>query len=115
MWIFTRNGFLGLARHPEEPDKLVVQTQTREEMERFVRQLDEAAGHQHEIVPVADGFSRFGTVVEKAVAARFIARLVAEIDYATFTQASRFDFGADPQFLMWVNAGSLQVARVRPE
>ncbi len=84
-------------------------------MEQFVRLLDEVAGQQHEILPVSDGFCRFATVVEKAVAARFIARLVADIDYVTFTQASRFDFGVDPQFILWVNAGGLQVARVRPE
>ena len=115
MWLFTKDGFLGLSRHPEEADKLVVQTQTAGEMEQAVRLLDEVAGHNHEILPVSDGFSRFGTVVEKGVAARFIARLVAEIDYSTFTQATRFDFGADPQFIMWVNGGGLQVARIKPE
>jgi hypothetical protein len=115
MWLFTKDGFLGLTRHPEKPDQLVVQTQTAGEMERFVRLLDEVGGHPHEIVPVSDGFSRFATVVEKAVAARFIARLVADIDYTSFTQASRFDFGADPQFILWLNGGGLQVARVKPE
>ena len=115
MWLFTKDGFLGLTRHPEEADKLVIQTQTSDEMDRFVRLLDEVAGHRHEILPVSDGFSRFAAVVERGVAARFIARLVAEIDYTTFTQATRFDFGADPQFIMWVNGGGLQVARVKPE
>jgi hypothetical protein len=97
------------------PEKLVVQTQTREEMEQTVRMPDEVAGCQHEILPVSDGLSRFATAVDKGVAARFIARLVAEIDYTSFTQASRLDFGADPQFIMWVDGGGLQGARIRPE
>lgn len=88
MWLFTRSGFIGLAQHPLEPDKLVVQTQTREEMEQVVRLLDEVGG-QHEIEQVMDGFCRFATAVNKDVAAQFIARLVVGIDYGRFTQIFR--------------------------
>jgi hypothetical protein len=114
MWIFSRNGFISLAMHPQEADKLVVQTQTSEEMDRIVLLLDEL-GSKHEIERVMDGFCRFATVAHKDVAAQLIARLVVGIDYSRFTQAVNFDFGTDPQFLLWMNTNGLQVARVSPE
>ena len=114
MWIFAKSGFLSLARHPKGADTLVVQTQSREEMEQVVRLLDELAGKKHEIEQVNDGFCRFATAANKDLAVRLVARLISEIDYTTFTQAARFDFGAEPQFLIWVDGGGLQVARTKP-
>ena len=116
MWLFTRNGFVSLAQHPQEQeaDKLVVQTQTREEMERVIRLLDEVGGQPHEVEQAHDGFCRFSTVATKDVAAKVIARLVADIDYSRFTQSVNFDFGADPQYILLMTPVGLQVARVLP-
>ena len=60
MWIFTRNGFIGLAEHPQEGSKLIIQTQTREEIEQVVHLLDQD-GSKHEIEQAMDGFCRFQT------------------------------------------------------
>jgi hypothetical protein len=116
VWLFTRNGFISLTQHPQEQesDKLVVQTQTREEMERVVRLLDEIGG-PHEIERAYDGFCRFGTVANKEVAAQLIARLVVGIDYGRFVQAVNFDFGANPQYVLLMTPVGLQVARVSPD
>jgi hypothetical protein len=114
VWIFSRNGFISLAQHPLEAGKLLVQTQTREEMERVVRLLGEG-GEPHEIERVMDGFCRFATVTTKDVAARMIARLVADIDYSRFTHSVNFDFGADPQYILLMTPVGLQVARVSPD
>lgn len=114
MWIFTKAGFLGLVQHPKEADKLIVQAETREEIEPVLRLLDEIGGTTHEIEGTTDGFSRFATTARKDVAAAAVARLVAEIDYAHFTQAMTFDFGDSPQFLLWTKPTGLQVARVKP-
>ena len=114
MWIFSRQGFIGLAQHPQQADKLVVQTRSREEMEHVVRLLNEG-GDKHEVERVMDGFCRFATVVNKEEAAKVIARLVADIDYSRFTQSVNFDFGADPQYILLMTPVGLQVARVSPD
>ncbi len=123
MWIFTKIGFIGLVQapqppqkpgHPKEPDKLIVQAQARDEIEKIVALLDEIGGTTHEIEQATDGFVRFATVANKDVAAQAVARLVAEIDYGHFTQAVNFDFGSDPQFLLWTKPTGLQVARIKP-
>ena len=101
MWIFTRNGFISLAERPQEGNKLIIQTQTREEMEQVVHCSTMTAAStrlsRRWMVSVAS------TAATKDVAAQVIARLVAGIDYCRFTQAVNFDFGNDPQFLLWMN------------
>ncbi len=114
MWIFTRNGFVGLVQHPQQADKLVFQTQTREEIEQMVRLLDEVGGTMHVVEQATDGFARFTTVTTKDVAAQVAARLVAEIDYQHFVQAMTFDYGTSPQFLIWTQPSGLQVGRIKP-
>ena len=114
MWLFTRLGFIGLAQHPQEPNKLIVQTQTCEEMEQIVVMLDEIGG-QHPIEKTMDGFCRFSTVASKEAAAEMVGQMVTAIDYGRFVQAINFDFGNDPQFLLWMNTSGLQIARVSPE
>jgi hypothetical protein len=114
MWVFSKSGFLSLVRHPKDADTLVVQAQAREELEQIVLLLDELNGETHEIEQVNDGFCRFAVAANRDMAIPLVARLVSEIDYTVFTQAARFDFGADPQFLIWVDGGGLQVARTKP-
>lgn len=114
MWIFTRNGFISLAEHPQEGNKLIIQTQTHEQMQQVVRLLDQD-GSKHEIERTMDGFCRFQAIAKKDVAAQAVAWIVTGIDYGRFTQAVNFDFGSDPQFLLWMNPSGLQVARVSPE
>ena len=63
---------------------------------------------------MSDAAWRFVTLARKNVVAQVIARLVAEIDYAEFIRSVHFDFGADPQFLIWTQPNGLQVARLKP-
>lgn len=114
MWIFTKFGFVGLVKHPQQADKLLWQAQDGKEMKEMARLLDEVGGTTHDVEPASDGFARFATVVSRDVAAQVVARLVAQIDYGHFTQAVTFDFGEDPQFLLWTKPTGLQVARIRP-
>ena len=114
VWLFTRHGFISVTKHPQEPDKLVVQTQTREEIEQVVRLLDEVGG-KHEIERAYDGFCRFAPWPTRRWLAQVIARMVVGIDYGRFTQSVNFDFGADPRFLLCMTPTGLQVSRVSPE
>ncbi len=111
MWIFSRNGFVSLIQHPQKPGSLVVQTQTREEMEQVVRLLD----GKHEIERSYDGSFRFSTIADKDAVAMLVAQLATKIDYSRFTQSVNFDFGTDPRFLLCMSATGLQVARISPE
>lgn len=117
MWFLTRKGFVSLVRHPQESerDKLVVQGRCREDIDAFVGLLDQTAGESHEVQHVGDAAFPFTVVARKAVVAQVVARLVTEIDYSEFVRTVHFDFGADPDFLLWVNAGGLQIGRVKPE
>ena len=115
MWIFTASGFLSLAQHPGDPEMLLVQTQTREEMNRVVQALDEIAGEKHELQPAVEQGCRVATVVRREDVARVLSQMVAEINYSNFTQSVHFDFGDDPRFILWGTDGGLQVARIKPE
>jgi hypothetical protein len=114
MWIFTKAGFIGLAQHPQQDDKLLWQAQSQDEIESMVGLLDEIGGTKHEVEQATDGFARFAVVTAKNIAAQAVARLLAQIDYSHFTQAVNFDFGSDPQFLLWTKPTGLQVARIKP-
>ena len=115
MWLFTKNGHLSLAQHGSDPDCLLVQAQSRVDLDRFVGLLDEIDGQKHEVQATADGDCRFGVVAKKTVSAQAVARLVAEVDYVRFTQSVSFDFGTEPGYLLWMRPNGLQVARVKPE
>ena len=115
MWLFTDSGYLSLAQHPDDPEMLLVQMQSREEMARVVEGLDEIAGEKHELLPAIEQGCRFAVVARRDDVANLLCRMVAAINYDTFTQSVRFDFGADPNFIMWVNDSGLKVARIKPD
>ena len=115
MWIFTANGFLSVVQHPDDTDMLLVQAQDREEMERLVQALDEIAGEKHKLLPAVEQGCRFATVARREDVAAVVSQMVAGINYDTFTQSAHFDFGADPNFILRVGDGGLQVARIKPE
>jgi hypothetical protein len=115
MWLFTKDGHLSLARHPAQPDCLVVYAQLREDMDKFVVLLDEIGGRRHPVQEAAEEGYRFMVTAKRAVVAQAVARTIGEIDYQKFTHSVHFDFGKEPGFLLWTNPTGLQVARVRPE
>lgn len=114
MWLFTRNGFVDLVQHPhpDHTDKLLVRTQIQEDMNAFVRLLDEASGSAHTVEPTFDGDYRFVTSAAKDVVAQVVARLVAGIDYPKFKQAVHFDLGRDNTFVVMLGPNDLQVAKL---
>ena len=115
MWIFTTDGFLSVVQHPNDPELLLVQTQSREEMDRLVQALDDIAGQKHEVVPAEEQGCRFATVAPREDVGGMLLGMVGKINYSTFTESVSFDFGADPRFILWVSERGLQVARVKPE
>jgi len=82
------------------------------EMFRFLRWLDETPNFKW---AMPKGACPFVVVARKAFVAQVLACLVSEIDYGQFMRAIHFDFGDDPNFLLWVAGGGLQVLRVNPE
>ena len=115
MWIFTSKGFVSLAQHPDDPDMLLVQMQSREDMNRIVEALDEIGGRKHELLPALEQGCCIATVARGDDVAKMVSRLVTGINYSRFTQSAHFDFGADPNFIMWVSGNGLQLARVKPD
>ena len=110
MWLFTRNGFVSVVQSPEQPGKLVVQTETAEAMQAVVRHL----GGEHQIEPIIDGYCRFSLVADKVSVAQAVSEMVSEIDYGRFIESARFDFGADPNFFLRIKDGGLEVGRIKP-
>ena len=115
MWIFSKNGHLSVAQHPESHDYFVVHAQLREDIDKFVALLDEIGGERHEVQETAEGNYRFLVMARRAVVAEAVARMVSEIDYERFVHSVHFDFGKEPGFMLWMNPTGLQVARVKPE
>lgn len=114
MWIFSRHGFVDLVQdpRPEQADKLLVRTQIQEDMNAFVRLLDEASGTSHTVEPTFDGDYRFVTIAAKDTVAKAVALLVAGINYPKFKQAVHFDLGRDNTFVVMLGPNDLQVAKL---
>ena len=115
MWIFTTNGFVSLVQHPQEPEMLLVQTRTEEEMAAIVRVLDKIVGHGHRIEHVSDASCPWVVTATRRAVVQMIARWIENIDYTKFVRSVHFDFGNSPEFLLWMSSGGLQVARLNAE
>ena len=113
MWLFTKNGHLSLGQHSSEPGYLVVHTQLREEMDKFVAVLDEVAGQKHEVRETTEGDYHYLVMAQRSVVAEAVSRMIAAIDYAKVMHSVSFDFGEQPGFLLLVNKSGLQVATAR--
>jgi len=115
MWLFTKHGHLSLANNPFEVDHLIVRSQLREDLDKFLALLDEIGGRRHVVQEdVEDGY-RFLVNARKTVVAQAVAHMVSGIDYGRFVQSFHFDFGKEPGFLLWMNPNGLQLARVKPD
>lgn len=115
MWLFTKHGHLSLVNNLFEVDHLIVRSQLREDLDKFVAVLDEIGGRRHAVQDdVEDGY-HFLVSARKTVVAQAVAQLIAGIDYGRFVQSFHFDFGKDPGFLLWMNRNGVQLARVKPD
>ena len=115
MWLLTKHGHLNLVQQGTDPDLLVVQSQTRENLEQVVVALNSVAGHTYEIIATNDGGYRFQVVAARKDIAQTVARLVSEIDYSSLMRSVSFDFGSEPGFVLLMQPNGLQVARINPE
>ena len=52
-------------------------------------------------------------MANKATVAEAVARLITQIDYLEFMRTVRFDFGTQPDCLLFVTANGLEVARLK--
>lgn len=115
MWLFSKHGFIDLVQHPQEPDQLLIRTQLEEDINAFVKALDEANGKQHTIEPIMDGDYRFVVQADRKVVAEVVSRLVAGIDYTSFKQAVHFDLGANSSYVVMLGPHDLQIAKLLKE
>jgi hypothetical protein len=115
MWIFTKDGHLSLGNDPFNPDRLIIHSQLREEMDRFVSILDQIGGQKHEVQPTMEANYRCMVAAKREVVAKAIGKMISEIDYGKFVQSVTFDFGSEPGYLLAVTPTGLQVARVQPQ
>jgi len=115
MWIFSKHGHLNVVQQEGEPNSLVVQSQTKVDIDRFVTLLDEGGGNRHEVQAVGNGDYRFQVTAARQDVAAAVARLVSGIDYSSLMRSVNFDFGTQPGYVLLVRPNGLQVARVSPE
>ena len=113
MWVFSKYGHFSIGQHASDPNYLVVHSQLREELDKFVGALDAVAGRRHEIQETVEGDYRFVVLAPRSVVAQAVAQLVTEIDQGRFVHSVHFDFGKQPGYLLWLNRAGLQVATVR--
>lgn len=111
MWLFTKHGHLNLV---QQGDNLLVQAQTREDLEQVVTAL-EAVASKHEIQMTSEGGYRFQVAAARKDVAQAVAQLVAEIDYSSLMRSMSFDFGSEPGYVLVMRPDGLQVARFNPE
>jgi hypothetical protein len=113
MWVFSKSGHFSIGQHASDPNYLVVHSQLREEMDKFVGILDAVAGERHEVQQTVEGDYRFLVLAQRSVVAQAVARMVTEIDHGRFVHSVHFDMGQQPGYLLWLNRTGLQVATVR--
>lgn len=82
MWLFTTQGFYSVVAHRDEPDKLLVRSRAREDIEALHRQIPDLEPFED---PDAD--YRWRAVVSRAEFERAVTQLVAAIDYPNFKSA----------------------------
>jgi hypothetical protein len=112
MWLFTIMGHFNIV---QQGDNLLVQSQTRVDIDGFAAVLKEVTGHQHEVQSTTDKGYRFQVTAPRKVVAEAVAKLVSEIDYSSLMRSVSFDFGSEPGFVLLMQPNGLQVARVNPE
>ena len=113
MWIFSKTGFVSIVRHKPQTDKLIVRARVREDLERFVKLLDEIAGARHAIRETPRDY-RFRTVATKEAVAQALARQVTDIDYTNFKDAVHGDPQRDDAYLdVWSAMHRLQRDKLR--
>ena len=113
MLLFTRLGRLSLLQHPIDTTLLQIYLQKQDQVDRLVAMLDEIGRERHAVQAIWEGEYRFQIIARKATVAEAIARMVADIDYLEFIRTVRFDFGAEPGFMLMVTPNGLEVARVK--
>lgn len=84
MWIFCKQGFVSIVKHRLLPGMLLVRARVRDDIENFVRLLDEISGKKHPVEETPDADYRFRTVACKRLVAKVVSRIAGEIDYPNF-------------------------------
>lgn len=109
MWLFTTRGFYSVVQHRDEPEKLIVRTRVREDIEALRELIPE-------IEPFSGGSSdyRWRATVTKAEWVVALAQLVADLDYPNFKNAVAKQQGRDranAYYAIWDEMVKLQKSR----
>lgn len=113
MLLFTRLGRLSMLQHPIDTNLLQIYLQKQDQVDRLVAMLDEIGREQHQVQTIFEGEYRFQIIARKATVAEAIARLIGQIDYTDFMRTVRFEFGAEPGFMLMITASGLEVTRTK--
>lgn len=103
MWVFTKYGFFsavcarqgeGEPGQPVDPDRVMVRARVREHLEALRARFPEDLG-ACEVREFADADYPCRLFVQKAVWARVVAELAAELDYGNFKSKVGHSLGAE--------------------
>lgn len=79
MWIASKNGFVSIVQHRENPDQVVVRARIRRDLELLFP--------QEEILALPEADYAFRVFVSKEQAMEVISKQIAGIDYPNFKNA----------------------------
>jgi D-Tyr-tRNAtyr deacylase len=106
MWLFTTQGFYSVVAHRRAPDKLIVRSRAREDLEALREQIPNLRVFSDQTADY-----RWRAVVTRAEWVAAVAQLATDIDYDNFKNAVAGRQGADRERLyerVWAELRALQ-------
>lgn len=109
MWIFSKQGFVSVVKHRHLPGMLLVRGRARDDLENFVRLLEEIGGKTHSIQETPQADYRFRVVACKRTVAKVLARIATDIDYPNFKDEVHGDPARDSAYMrVWTAMRNFQ-------
>ena len=99
MWIFSKLGFVSIVQHRHLPGMLLVRARARDDIDNFVRLLDEIGGKKHPVEETPNADYRFRTVVCNRLVAKVVGRIAAGISYPNFKDEIHGDPSRDSAYM----------------
>jgi len=105
MWLFTKNSFVSIVQHREQPDDVLVRARVKKHLVRIFPEMAEEIWHDNE----ADYPWRL-IVSKQALAGRVSAYILQSLDYDNFKAAQETNELAWTHFLhaVWAEGVRLQ-------
>ena len=106
MWLFTKNSFVSIVQHREQPDDVLVRARAKKHLARLFPETADQIWHDSE----ADYPWRL-IVSKQALAERVSAYILQNLSYDNFKAAQEKDDPAWPRFLHAVWAEGLRLEK----